>query len=387
MISTHRERQIARASEALTARGGGFVDLPTLLPASLVLELAGEGLRPRLFFATAPDGTDMCLRPDLTIAAATQYVADSSYDNDPFAWACQGKVFRAPRDNEDRPPEFVQIGLERFGDTDSVTTDVTIFLAAWNACQAADVTRLTTRFCDGGLLPTIIAGADMPEVWRTALLEQTAHSRAFLNILALASGKDVEKGTPRTISALEQELATLPSEAALIRVQEALTQGELSLAATRTAEDVTRRLQVRAKRTLSPKLPPQIAQTLHELATFTQTANMDVTFDHVVALAARLGVDLNTWRAHWQARLAAIKADAPDALTNARFDALGEEAFDYYDGMAFDIATSDDFTRPVASGGRYDRLVGEISGGTRHARAIGCVIRPDRFGPDANGEH
>jgi ATP phosphoribosyltransferase regulatory subunit len=382
VISTHRERQIARASEALTARGGGFVDLPTLLPASLVLELAGEGLRPRLFFATAPDGSELCLRPDLTIPAATQYVADSTYDNDPFAWACKGKVFRAPRDGETRAPEFVQIGLERFGDPDVVATDVTIFLAAWTACIATDSGPLQVRLCDGGLLPAIIAGADMPEVWRTALLEQTAHSRAFLAILAQASGK----GSARTMTALEQDLADMPFDAARARVAAAIATGDLSLAATRTLDDLTIRLQTRAQRTLAPHLPASIAQTLHELATFKQVSTTMATLDHVVDLAARIGVDLADWRTDWHRRLAAIQADAPDAITNGRFDALGEEAFDYYDGMAFDIATSDDFRSPVATGGRYDRLVGEISGGTRHARAIGCVIRPDRFAPDANGE-
>lgn len=382
MISTHRERQISRASAALTARGGGFVDLPTLLPASLVLELAGEGLRPRLFFATAPDGGEMCLRPDLTIAAATQYVAHSTHDNDPFAWACKGQVFRAPREGEARAPEFVQIGLERFGDTDVVATDVTIFLAAWGACVATHSGPLHVRLCDGGLLPAIVAGADMPEVWRTALLEQTAHSRAFLNILAQASGQ----GPMRVITALEQELADLPFDTARDRVEKAIASGDLSLAATRTLDDITARLQTRAKRILAPRLPAPIAQTLFQLATFAQVTTLDDTLNHVIMLAARIGVDLVAWCDDWHARLAAIEADTRNALIHCRFDALGEEAFDYYDGMAFDIATSDDFSRPVATGGRYDRLVGEISGGIRHARAIGCVIRPDRFCPDANGE-
>lgn len=382
MISTHRERQISRASEALTARGGGFVDFPTLLPASLVLELAGEGLRPRLFFASAPDGSEMCLRPDLTIPAALQYLADSTYDDEPSAWACKGPVFRAPRDGEARAPEFVQIGLERFGDADIIATDVTIFLAAWSACLATDSGPMTVRLCDGGLLPAIISGADMPEVWRSALREQTAHSRAFLNILAQASGQN----PTHAITPLELELADLTFEAARDHVEKAITSGDLSLAATRTLDDVTARLQTRAKRTLARRLAAPIAQTLYELATFKQVTTIDETLDHVVTLAARIGVDLGGWRQEWIARLAAIKAEAPDAFANCRFDALGEEAFDYYDGMAFDITTSDNFQKPVATGGRYDRLVGEMSGGTRRARAVGCVIRPDRFCHDANGE-
>jgi ATP phosphoribosyltransferase regulatory subunit len=244
------------------------------------------------------------------------------------------------------------------------------------------VSPLFTRFCDGGLLPAIIAAAELPEIWRSALTEHLGHSRAFLNILDQASAKTI----PRTITQLERELVALSPDAATIRVEQALNDGDLTLAGGRTLEDISRRLVVRAQRALAPPIPSATAEGLAALARFSQVTSMTDCLDHVVTLAARLGVDLNMWRSDWLARLAAIKADAPDALANARFEALAEEAFDYYDGMAFDIATSDDFIRPVATGGRYDRLVGEISGGTRHARAIGCVIRPDRFGPDANGE-
>jgi ATP phosphoribosyltransferase regulatory subunit len=382
VISTHRESQIAAASQALTAGGGKYVVLPTLLPASLVLELAGEGLRPRLFFATAPDGTELCLRPDLTIPAVVDYLRDAAYDDEPCAIACIGQVYRAPRAGEDRPPEFTQIGLERFGDPNVVPIDVTVFLAAWNAVKASKTEPLHVRFCDGGLLSKVIAEAHLPEIWRAALSEQTNHHRAFLATLNQASGQV----PTRTLSALESLLVDLPFEVACAHVQAALSEQELILTEARSIEDVTRRMIDRACRAAAPPLGLDLAQTLKALATFRQIESLAGALAQIVALAGRLGVDLHAWSDDWRTRFADIEKQAPEALIHARFDAIGEEAFDYYDGMAFDIATSDDFARPVATGGRYDRLVGEISGGTRQARAIGCVIRPDRFAPDANGE-
>ena len=261
-----------------------------------------------------------------------------------------------------------------------------IFLAAWDACRAGGLDALRVRFCDGGLLGAVISGANLDEIWRTALLEQTAHPRAFLNVLEQA------KGGGRMMSALEQEIADLPFDIARAHVATVIAQSDLSLAATRSLEDVTSRLMLRAKRTCAAPIAPQIAETLHELATLRQgDAALEATLDHVVILVARIGVDLAAWRAQWRERLTDIAAQAPDALIGARFEALGEEAFDYYDGMAFDIATYNsfskpDFSRPVATGGRYDRLVGEVSSGTRHATAVGCVVRPDRFPRDSNGE-
>jgi ATP phosphoribosyltransferase regulatory subunit len=364
------------AISAALSSGGNFVDLPTLLPASMVLELAGEGLRPRLFFATAPDGSELCLRPDLTIPAAVAYVAQAKSDNAPIAWACKGPVFRAPRVGEDRPPEFVQIGLERFGDVDANQSDVTVFIAALQACQAGQSGPLHVRFCDGGLLPLVLARADLGDVWRQALSEQTSHSRAFMRVLAGASGK-----TPtRTLTNLERDMVSLSLEAATARVEEAITDGDLSLAATRSAQDIAKHLIVRAARALAAPLAKDIADALEQLAGFQNTGTLNDSLNQIVDIGAQINVDLRDWRTGWQARFDAIASAAPDALSHARFDALGEEAFDYYDGMAFDISQSTDFSHPLATGGRYDRLVGELSQGQRQARAVGCVIRPDRFG-------
>ena len=79
--------------------------------------------------------------------------------------------------------------------------------------------------------------------------------------------------------------------------------------------------------------------------------------------------------ADWDARLAALSGVAADRMRLA--PALGH-AFDYYDGLTFEVrsaALGDD--RPVASGGRYDSLLARL-GGPAEARAVGCVVRPWR---------
>jgi ATP phosphoribosyltransferase regulatory subunit len=119
---------------------------------------------------------------------------------------------------------------------------------------------------------------------------------------------------------------------------------------------------------------------LSKLIHLSSQGSLTASLDECTILAAKLGVDLMVWRQAWTLRLDRIQQEAPAALAQAHFEALSPEAFDYYDGMAFDLATEAGFARPVATGGRYDTLVGEISSGERHARAVGCVIRPARFG-------
>ena len=57
--------------------------------------------------------------------------------------------------------------------------------------------------------------------------------------------------------------------------------------------------------------------------------------------------------------------------------ALGH-AFDYYDGLTFEVrAAALGADRPIAVGGRYDGLLARL-GGAAGARAVGCMVRPSR---------
>jgi ATP phosphoribosyltransferase regulatory subunit len=79
--------------------------------------------------------------------------------------------------------------------------------------------------------------------------------------------------------------------------------------------------------------------------------------------------------AEWDARLAMLAEIPAERLRFA--PALGH-AFDYYDGLTFEVRSAglgDD--RPVASGGRYDGLLARL-GAAGDARAVGCVVRPWR---------
>jgi ATP phosphoribosyltransferase regulatory subunit len=368
---------LALARQAIVARGAQVIDLPSLLPSALVLELAGENLRPRLFFTTAPDGTELCLRADLTIPAALHYVQTAQSDDHVASWLCEGKVFRAPRAGEDRSPEFVQLGLERFGDQHTIGADVDVFLAAFEACQALGVLEPNVRFCDGGLLPSVLSQAQIPEPWKQSLIEVSQHPGSLRRRLKEARG-DMPR---REISALERTLAGLETQEARATVGEVLSIAGLALPGARTLNDVADRLAERARRVVAPSLDHSLAQAIDAIiGVRSQPGQSEAGLDQVTSLAAGIGVDLAPWRQAWQQRLDRIASDRPRALALSHFEGVGPEMFDYYDGFIFDLDHTDTFMRPIASGGRYDQLVQVISDGQRRARAVGFVVRPSRIG-------
>jgi ATP phosphoribosyltransferase regulatory subunit len=76
----------------------------------------------------------------------------------------------------------------------------------------------------------------------------------------------------------------------------------------------------------------------------------------------------------WEERLAKL-AEVPSE--RMRFAPALGHAFDYYDGLTFEVRSEAlGADRPVSSGGRYDGLLARLGGA--EACAVGCVVRPWR---------
>jgi ATP phosphoribosyltransferase regulatory subunit len=93
-------------------------------------------------------------------------------------------------------------------------------------------------------------------------------------------------------------------------------------------------------------------------------------------LAGAQGPALDQALDDWARRLERLAALAPGASLGFA-PALGH-AFDYYDGLTFEVRSEAlGPARPVAVGGRYDGLLARL-GGVVGARAVGCMVRPGR---------
>ena len=61
---------LAAIRAPMLAAGAERADAPILQPLNLLLDLAGEAMRARLFIVQAEGGSEACLRPDFTVAIA-----------------------------------------------------------------------------------------------------------------------------------------------------------------------------------------------------------------------------------------------------------------------------------------------------------------------------
>ena len=136
------------------SEGAELVDAPILQPLGLLLELAGEAMRARLFVVQSEGGQEACLRPDFTVPVVRQHL-DSGRTSGRYFY--EGKAFRASSDAE-RPDEFRQIGLERFdaAGASSIEADADITALAWTAAQAGGRQDLTLWLGDIALFSAFI---------------------------------------------------------------------------------------------------------------------------------------------------------------------------------------------------------------------------------------
>src|SRR5215472_18942397 len=95
-VTTRNQEPDARA-EALVAsyeRAGYARVAPALLqPAEPFLDLSGEDIRRRMFLINDAAGGELCLRPDLTIPVARDYLASPAAGK-PAKFCYLGPVFR-----------------------------------------------------------------------------------------------------------------------------------------------------------------------------------------------------------------------------------------------------------------------------------------------------
>ena len=105
----------AKILPAIRARfeafGGSWTDAPVLQPLGLLLDLAGEAVRSRLYVVSG-GAEEQALRPDFTIPITRAHIAGGHATG---RYLYEGKAFRAPAAAFENETEFPQIGVEAFG--------------------------------------------------------------------------------------------------------------------------------------------------------------------------------------------------------------------------------------------------------------------------------
>jgi ATP phosphoribosyltransferase regulatory subunit len=334
-----------------------------LQPAEPFLDLSGEDIRKSLYLTSDASGEELCLRPDLTIPVARDYLA-SGHAGEPAGYSYLGPVFRY---RGDLPSEFLQAGIESFGRQDRAAADAEMLALALEAVAAFGVSDVEIRTGDVALFNVLIDALDLYPVWRRRLIKDFNRKVSLeqdLERLTMASAT-----TRNEYEGVLAALAGSDRNAALALVTDLMSIAGTTNVGGRTVSEIADRFLEQS--TLKGGALPRDALEL--IKRFLAIAGEpDDAIGQLRALAADAKLDIGGAIDELESRVGFMAARGVD-IGKIRFSTSFGRGVDYYTGFEFELHQKGNGIEPLVAGGRYDGLMTRLGAATPIA-AVGFSV-------------
>jgi ATP phosphoribosyltransferase regulatory subunit len=349
------------------AQAGYIRAEPAILqPAEPFLDLSGEDIRKSLYLTTDPSGEELCLRPDLTIPVARDYLA-SDRAGRPAGFSYLGPVFRY---RGGRPSEFLQAGIESFGRQDRAAADAEMLALALEATAAFGVREVEIRTGDVALFNALIDALDLYPVWRRRLIKD------FNRKISLQ--QDLERlaqATATTRNEYEGVLAALAGsdrKAALALVTDLMSIAGTTNVGGRTVAEIADRF-LEQSTLKGGALPREALDVLKRFLSI--SGNPDDAVAALRTLTSDTKLDIVSAIDEFESRVGFMAARGID-VKGTRFSTSFGRGLDYYTGFEFELHHRGNGAEPLVAGGRYDGLMTQL-GSRKPIPAVGFSVWVD----------
>src|ERR1700749_3189991 len=319
-----------------------------LQPAEPFLDLSGEDIRKSLYLTTDASGEELCLRPDLTIPVARDYLA-SDRAGQPAGFSYLGAVFRY---RGGRPSEFLQAGIESFGRQDRPAADAEMLALALEAPSAVGLTDIEVRTGGVALFPALIDALGLYPVWRRRLIKDFNRKVSLIDDierLTLAPGRNEYEGVLAAPAGSDRK-------AALALVTDLMSIAGTTNVGGRTVAEIADRFLEQS--TLKGGALPRDALTI--IKRFLAIAGDPR--DAVVqlrTLASDAKLNIGAAIDALEARVGFMAARGIDTRKTKFSTAFGR-GLDYYTGFEFELHNKGNGVEPLVAGRRYDGLIKQV---------------------------
>jgi ATP phosphoribosyltransferase regulatory subunit len=343
----------------------GYVQAePAILqPAEPFLDLSGEDIRKSLYLTTDPSGEELCLRPDLTIPVARDYLA-SGRAGQPAGFCYLGPVFRY---RSGCPSEFQQAGIESFGRQDRAAADAEMLALALEATATFGLADVDIRTGDVALFAALIDALDLYPVWRRRLIKDFNRKITLeqdLERLTLATG-----ASRNEYEGVLAALAGSDRKAALALVTDLMSIAGTTNVGGRSVSEIADRFleQSTLKGGALPRDALQLIKRFLAIAGDPKDA-----LAQLRALAADARLNLTAVIDEFESRIGLMAKRGIDTGMT-RFSTSFGRGLDYYTGFEFELHSKGDGVEPLVAGGRYDGLLTQL-GSPKPIPAVGFSI-------------
>jgi ATP phosphoribosyltransferase regulatory subunit len=346
------------------AQAGYLQAEPDILqPAEPFLDLSGENIRKSLYLTTDASGEELCLRPDLTIPVARDYLA-SPRAGQPAGFSYLGPVFRY---RGGQPSEFLQAGIESFGRQDRAAADAEMLALALEATAAFGLTEVEIRTGDVALFIALIDALELYPVWRRRLIKD------FNRKISLT--EDIERLTLATTPGRNEyqgvlaALAGSDRKAALALVTDLMSIAGIANVGGRTVAEIADRF-LEQSTLKGGALPRNALDSIKRFLAI--SGDPDDAIAQLRALASDARLDITAAIDQFESRVGFMAARGIDTGMT-RFSTSFGRGLDYYTGFEFELHARGHGIEPLVAGGRYDGLMTQL-GSSMPIPAVGFSV-------------
>jgi len=360
---------------AAFARAGYSRVSPAILqPAEPFLDLSGEDMRRRMFLVTDAAGRELCLRPDLTIPVARDYLASAAAAQ-PAGFCYLGPVFR---DRGAASGEFLQAGIESFGRADKAAADAEALALGIAATAHYGLAAPRIVMGDVALFAALIAALDLAPAWKRRLLKDFNRKATLaqdLERLTLASGQKRSE-----YQGVLAALANANPKAAQLLVTDLLSIAGKSAVGGRSIGEIADRFVEQAELGASNALPSETRALIARFLAIADTPADAAAALRALAAEARISLspalDLFENRIGLLIDLLAARGVDVDRIEFATAFGRG---VDYYSGFVFELHDpAGRVEGQLVAGGRYDVLLSRL-GSPQPVAAVGFAAWIERL--------
>lgn len=348
----------ARAAALLAhfeAAGYARANPAILQPAEPFLDLSGEDIRRRMYLTTDAAGREYCLRPDLTIPVARDYLA-SAAAGAPAGFCYLGPVFRY---RGEAPAEFLQAGIESFGRRDIPAADAEMLALALEAAAQYGVPAPDIEMGDVGLFAALVSAIDLPAAWKRRLVKDFNRAASLEHDLERLA---IEPAARPEYQGVLAALAGADRRGAQALITDLLSIAGITAVGGRSINEITERFLDQAALASSTRLPADMRDVIQRFLKI--SGDPDDAAGALRALAADASLDLEAALDLFESRTGFLAARGLD-VGRIRFSTSYGRGFDYYTGLVFELHDpARRIDRHLVAGGRYDGMLSRLGSGT-----------------------
>ena len=334
---------------AVRSKGFKYIDLPSVIEANHIVQRSGENFRKFIFSFVDQNGSELCLRPDLTIASCLRYLENNLKGKEKIFYS--GQAYRKSQNKKDSIIRD-QVGFEIIGSKDEKNDDKEIITTSLKSLQNFKYSSGTLTIGNVEIFNLLISKLDIPKRWKLRLLRHFWREEYFNDLLKrLETNSDVdptivEIDKKRYFKMLNEDLSKVIAGRSISEILKRFDNKIRDPRGAKKGENISKII----KEFLKIKCP--INKAANELNKFFKKNKINLIVDQKYFPVS----------------------DNKISKLNVVFSASFGRQLEYYTGMVFKIdITSKSKNRNIINGGRYDKLISDL-GYKNQVAAVGAAL-------------